>query len=108
MGKSNYGKTPYVAVTGRADCCVAGWDTIAARLRESVSRRATARTLVAVECYAGVHEVEILNELKVRLSPRLALAASQALRAPEEVERLVAPFLGGDDPVFGFLTDLSL
>ena len=31
-----------------------------------------------------------------------------ALRPQEEIERLVAPYLGGDDPIFGFRTPLRL
>ena len=27
---------------------------------------------------------------------------------PEKIDALVAPFLGGDDPVFGFLSGLTL
>ena len=31
-----------------------------------------------------------------------------AMRSPGEIEELVAPFLGGDDPIFGFRTSLEL
>jgi mannose-6-phosphate isomerase class I len=38
----------------------------------------------------------------------LAIAACEAMRSPEAIDSLVAPFLGGDDPVFGFLGGLTL
>lgn len=48
------------------------------------------------------------SELSTRLNPSLVIAASDALRPQQEIESLVAPFLGGDDPVFGFLCGLTL
>jgi len=42
------------------------------------------------------------------LSPALIIQASQAMHASERIDALVAPFLGGDDPVFGFLSGLAL
>ena len=38
----------------------------------------------------------------------LALQAAEAMLPPSRIEALVAPFLGGDDPVFGFLSGLTL
>ena len=46
--------------------------------------------------------------MQSRLEPALALRAGEALLPPEKIDALVAPFLGGNDPVFGFLTDLTL
>jgi mannose-6-phosphate isomerase class I len=63
---------------------------------------------VVVECYPGVDESEVLRELRARLSPELALEARQAMLSPERIDALAGPFLGGDDPVFGFLCGLTL
>ena len=49
-----------------------------------------------------------MAELKARLAPVLAVEACRAMLAPDRIDKLVAPFLGGDDPVFGFLTGLTL
>jgi mannose-6-phosphate isomerase class I len=106
--ETNYDKFPRVAVAGAAEACVTGWEAIAARLREAVAARAAARTRLVVECYTGVHEEQVLRELQSRLSPALALLAADAMLPPEGVDGLVAPFLGGDDPVFGLLCDLRL
>lgn len=105
---SAYDKRPAVAVPGGESGCAVGWDAIAARLREAIAARGATRTVVVVECYPGVDEAGILRELAARLPVRLALAAGEALRPPAEVEALVAPYLGGDDPVFGRLCDLGL
>lgn len=108
MRSSNYDKAPVLDVHGAADACSIGWDAIALRLREAVASRAALRTVVVVECYPGVDESGVLRELAARLRPVLALITKEALRPPQELESIVAPFLGGEDPVFGFLCGLQL
>ena len=106
--KSNYDKFPFVSVPTSGDACVSGWDAISARLQQAISKRAARKTVLVVECYTGVHEDEALRELRSRLKPALALRTNEAMLPPEKIDALVAPFLGGDDPVFGFLTGLAL
>jgi len=67
-GPSNYDKAPSVNVPGHA--CDVGWDAIAARLGG----------VVAVECYPGVDDLEIIRQLERRLLPALVVRASGALR----------------------------
>jgi hypothetical protein len=106
--KSNYDKFPFVAVPEAAAACVIGWADIAARLQTTIAQRYTQRTIVIVECYPGVDEAAVLGELKSRLNPTLAIHAAAAMYKPEKIEALVAPFLGDDDPVFGFMSGLAL
>lgn len=108
MRKSNYDKHPCIAVSGGENACVQGWNAIAARLQTAVAERHQKKTVLVIECYTGVDEALVLAELTSRLKPVLALDAREAMRASEEIDTLVAPFLGGDDPVFGFLSDLEL
>ena len=108
MRNSNYDKFPFVPVPGGETSCVQGWAEIASRLRQSVTRRPAKKTVLVVECYPGVAEASVLHELQSRLAPALALPAADALRAPEAIDELVKPFLGGSDPVFGFLSGLTL
>ncbi len=95
--RPNYDKAPFVNVPGHA--CDIGWDAIAARLTGAV---------VAIECYPGVHETEVLNELRQRLKPAVVVHTREAMLPPAEIDKLVEPFLGDNDPVFGYLTDLNL
>jgi mannose-6-phosphate isomerase class I len=87
---------------------VTGWEAIAERLREAIAARGARKTVVAIECYTGVDEAAIERELPGRLSPALVVRAAEAMRSPAAVDALVAPFLGGNDPVFGFLSGLTL
>lgn len=104
---SNYDKLPFVPVRG-TDTCVAGWDDIAQQLQQAVRQRAAAKTVLCIECYPGVHEGQVRAELETRLRPELTLSSAVALLSPGQVDKLVAPFLGGGDPVFGFIADLEL
>ena len=97
----NYDKFPYVAVPNGGGRCACGWDAIGARLAASLNGD---RTVVAVECYPGTDEQAIRCELASRLDPVLTLDTRELMLPSEAIERLVEPFLGGDDPVFGFLT----
>ena len=108
MPPPTYDRFPLVPVPEAEGCCVAGWDAVARRLLGMVRERGEHRTVIVVECYPGVDEAVILAELTARLRPALAVRSAEALLPPEAVDRLVAPFLGGDDPVFGYLSDLEL
>jgi mannose-6-phosphate isomerase class I len=99
----NYDKYPSVDVPGHR--CVVGWDQIAERLKEAVRG---ASTVIAVECYPGVNELAIVSVLDWKLRPALTVQMPAASLPSDEVERIVAPYLGGDDPVFGFMTNLRL
>ena len=105
---SNYDKFPKVEVPGGAGRCVSGWEAVGARLREAVAARGAARTVVTVECYAGVMTEEIAEALERELGASLVLRSAGAFLPEGEIDQLVAPFNGGDDPVFGWLTSLRM
>ncbi len=104
----SYDRFPVVPVPDAGRAGVVGWEAIGTRLREAVARRGARKTVVVVECYPGVEEEEVWGELRTRLTPALAVRAAEALLAVESIDALVAPFLGGEDPVFGFLSGLTL
>jgi mannose-6-phosphate isomerase class I len=108
LGVGNYDKFPVVAVPDSADACCVGWEAIAARLLKGIARRDSRRTVMVVECYPGVDENEVLGQLQRRLTPALVLRMSEALLPLGRINELTAPFLGKDDPVFGFLSGLTL
>jgi len=108
LSAGNYDKFPVIEVPDSAGLCSVGWEAIAGRLAEVVSRRGEQRTVVVVDCYPGVDETEILDQLCHRLNPVQFFSAAEALLPPDRIEALTAPFLGGDDPLFGFLSGLTL
>lgn len=56
-----------------------------------------------MECHPGVHEEDVRSELTHRLASARTLDSCAAFKSLAEVDALVAPFLGRDDPVFGYL-----
>ncbi|MFO1512626.1 MAG: hypothetical protein U1F83_06895 [Verrucomicrobiota bacterium] len=108
MRRSKYCKYPVVEVPGGAGQCVTSWDAITLRLANVIKQRAARRTLLVVECYPGVQEKVVAEELQRRLKPVQTVLVADALLPADRVDRLVAPFLGGEDPVFGFLSGLVL
>ena len=99
MRTPNYDKFPFVAVPNSSGACVQGWDAIAARLQQAITQRGARKTVLVGECYPGVDEAQVLWELKARLAPSLAVHIAEAMLPPASIDALVAPFLGGNDPV---------
>ena len=108
MAPRNYCKHPVVPVPNGAGRCVSGWDAIERRLTTAIRERSARKTVVVVELYPGVNERQVAEALSTRLRPEKTVFAADALLPPEQIERLVSPFLGGNDPVFGFLSGLTL
>ncbi len=108
MRQSNYDKFPFVAVRGADDACVAGWPAIGRRLREVIQTRAGHKTVLVVELYPGVDEAAVREALERELKPAVTVRAAEAVKSEDEINHLCEPFLGGDDPVFGFLCGLTL
>ena len=113
MRTSNYDKFPHVDVPGAVECAWRGWAAIAARLREQLLRvhaqgRPARASVIVIECYSGVFEPEVRAGLDPAFDSALWINTCDAFRPAAEIDRLVAPDLGGDDPVFGFLSRLTL
>jgi mannose-6-phosphate isomerase class I len=106
--RSNYDKFPLLTIPNTAGACAVGWEACAERLRRQIAERNSHRTVLVVECYPGVDEEDVLRQLQRRLAPVFTLRTAEALLPPSRVDELTAPFLGGEDPVFGFLSGLVL
>jgi len=104
----NYDKFPSIDVPGGEGRCAVGWEAVAARLREAIGARGADRTVIAIECYAGVCEDEILDALEAGLGNATVVRTAGAFLPEAEIDRLVAPCNGGDDPIFGWLTNLKM
>ena len=105
---SNYDKTPFVEVAGYATDCTLGWEGICERLRESAARTGDS-VVMAVECYTGLHHEELIAAIKTQLRPDAFINLfEEAFRPAHEIDKIVAPYLGGDDPIFGFMSRLQV
>ena len=72
---------------------------------DSLADRLAGATRVVIDGFGGVLWEEFRERLNAALTARGRVVAwrdvAAALRPPDEVEALVRPFQGGDDPVFG-------
>jgi mannose-6-phosphate isomerase class I len=78
-----------------------GWPAVLDRLR-SFQEGA-----LCVECYPGVFVEEIEQAIASGLRPLQVYRTSECLKAPQELELMLAPYLG-DDPVFGRMNGIEL
>jgi mannose-6-phosphate isomerase class I len=110
MRTPNYDCFPTIDGEGTEHDVRRGWDAIAAHLGEmlSASRSSKHAPLLIVECYAGVFQDEIVSALRSKISAALWIDSGSTFLPPGEIDRLVAPYLGGDDPIFGLLSPLEL
>ena len=106
---STYEKFPSVRVPGFEGDLSKGWETIGERLQEAVASMGQESAVIAVECYSGILDGEVLPALVAALEPEEIIETERDLfLCPEAVDALVAPWLGGDDPIFGFFTRLGM
>lgn len=106
MKTTNYDHHPEIAIPPpHASDCWAGWEAVGTRLRQALEG---GRHILAIECHAGVFHEDIRERLERALQADLVIDTATVFKAPEEIDRLVAPDLGGDDPIFGRLTRLTL
>lgn len=113
MSAVAYDRCPFLAVPGTEGSCVTGWDAIADRLLAALTRTRGERAgagppVLVVETYPGVDLESIERALADRLRPEVIVRAAEAMRPPQQIDALVEPFLGRDDPVFGFMNGLCL
>lgn len=103
--RSNYDKFPFVMVTERDEDCHVGWADVARHLAVSLTGN---RSILCVECYPGANLNEIESGLVPQLKPGLVVRADSCLKSTQELDAMLAPYLGGDDPVFGRMNGVTL
>ncbi len=99
---------PEVMVDDHSNRAWSGWNEITSRLEKSIRRQENRRVVLAVECYPGVYAQDVARTLKHALDPDLLIHSGDAFRSPDEIDDLVEPFLGGDDPIFGYMSNLRM
>ena len=107
MPLGNYDLAPSIRLDGMP--CWGGWEAVATELRVRLSQIDGANVYVSVECYAGVHAVEIISALAPGIAATHVVDTERTcFKSEAEIDALCAPDLGGDDPIFGRLTRLVI
>ncbi len=110
MPPFHYDKFPFVDVPGCAAECRRGWEQIVLRLAAEIKAglASKSRWIIAVECYPGLRHDEVAGALRQGLHPSHWLPTQEAFKSEPEIDQLIAPYLGADDPLFGYLSPLDL
>jgi len=101
LSAPNYDTAPVLPVpASEASSFSVGWDNIVAEIAQLL---AGTKGLLAVECYPGVDDDAVRAALADGLRLGCVIDSKSAFKSESEVDDLVAPFLGGEDPIFGYL-----
>ncbi len=107
MSRSSfYDKTPVAAVQYSQPCAWSGWGDVLARLVTAFQKHGE-RCVLAVDCYAGVLDAEVLTALQAGIKPVLTIHTRDVFKPSSELLAATHRFLG-DDPVFGRMTHLTM
>lgn len=78
----------------------------------SLARRIAGSRQVVIDGYVGVRFDDFAHELGKALAALgkkpVWWSTEAAMKSTDEIDALIAPYLGGDDPIFGFRTSLTL
>lgn len=103
MKNSNFNKYPEVKVPGHS--CTSGWENIFDLLVKTSGTGL--KKVIAIDCYPGVFMDEIIANVKAFVAYSNIFETACAFRGEEEINTLVYPYVT-DDPVFGYITPLSI
>lgn len=79
-----------------------GWDSI----RNALADRLKGKNILAVDCYTGVYEQELVKEFSLIPSAKIILV-SDLYKDEETLLRMTERFMT-DDVLFGYVTNLCL
>lgn len=105
MYNSNFDKFPEVIVHGYNGAM--GWNEIAQELTSRIQSLSKSQLVLKLECYHGVLVDPVIDKLKLIFPEAVLVDVSTALLPSEELEKKVYPFVT-DDPVFGYLSPLTM
>jgi mannose-6-phosphate isomerase class I len=84
-----------------------GWNEIAQELTSRLQSLSKNQLVLKLECYHGVLVAPVIDQLKLIFPEAVLVDVSTALLPSEELEKKVYPFVT-DDPVFGYLSPLTM
>ena len=99
--KSKYDKHPVVKVPGMGNLCIQGWESIMACLKKEVREKAA--SVVAFECYQGVHDKEVLSAIRNGFKSADIYRTVEAMKSETDLFSTLKNDIT-DDRVFGYMT----
>lgn len=99
MRKPNYNKYPATVIDGNI---LQGWSEI----RDILASKLSEKTVLAVDCYTGVYEKELIDELSL-LQPEEIILVNELYKDEKVIAEMTERFMT-DDVLFGYVTNLCL
>lgn len=99
MRKPNYDKYPATVIDGNI---LQGWSEI----RDILASKLSEKTVLAVDCYTGVYEKELIDELSL-LQPEEIIMVNELYKDEKVIAEMTERFMT-DDVLFGYVTNLCL
>lgn len=99
MRKPNYDKYPATVIDGNI---LQGWGEI----RDVLASKLSEKTVLAVDCYTGVYEKELIDELSL-LQPAEIILVNELYKDEKVIAEMTERFMT-DDVLFGYVTNLCL
>lgn len=100
--QSNYDKFPFVDFNQSGDLAWRGWPAIIQQINSAAAHAAT----VALECYPGLLEEEVFEQLQKGLNGKV-FSTADCFYSEEEIKKLIYPDVT-DDEIFGYITRLTI
>lgn len=105
--KSNYDKNPFVEIRGMDHHAWQGYERIAGEINKQIEKSGKRKFVIAVDCYPGVDDKEVLGALKSMIAHTLFIHADTASFSGQKITSLIKRNLT-DDRVFGLMSHHSL
>ena len=99
MRKPNYDKYPATVIDGNI---LQGWGEI----RDVLASKLSEKAVLAVDCYTGVYEKELIDELSL-LQPAEIILVNGLYKDEKVIAEMTERFMT-DDVLFGYVTNLCL
>ena len=104
---SNYNKKPFTEVRNTHCRVSKGWKAVCERITNETDSILKKRKIIVIETYQGVNHEEIIYNLLNGIGHDHFIEASGYMLPEEEIRKLVYPDVT-DDPLFGYLTRLTM
>lgn len=98
--QANYDKSPFIEIRGLQNCVWEGYPSILQEIHQRILSFPKEKIVIALDCYPGVFEDEILSEFMDGLNPDFVFQTREISKTPSQIEDMLAYHLT-DDRVFG-------
>lgn len=102
---SNYDKTPHISFSSDTLSIEQGWENVTGLINKKIGAT-RGKKIIAMDCYQGVHDDEIISRLQEYLKGDFYFTANY-MKSEETIRSMVFPDVTNDE-VFGFMTRLNM